>query len=210
VEGARYPLTSLGSMALRPEPPFVAGQPLARAALRWATDLHEGQSREMDRAPFILHPAEVAALLSGRGCDPEVVAAGLLHDAVESTDATVDDVRARFGDRVAEIVDAVTEDPAIEDYHKRKAALRDRVAAAGEDAQVVYAADKVVKARELRAHAARSDALLAEPALRRRLEHYEDSLVMLQRFLPDMAIVRQLAFELWALRALPPSNRSST
>ena len=186
------------------DPPFVTGRPVTQTALAWAAELHGGQVRAVDHAPFILHPLEVAALLSGRGADDEVVAAGLLHDTVEETGASVDEVRRRFGDRVARIVSSLTEDSSIRDYRERKAALRATVADAGPDAHVVYAADKVVKARELRAQAARAAQLLDEPGLQRRLEHYELSLEMLQALAPDLALVRQLAFELWALQALPP------
>ena len=111
------------------EPPFLADRPGLRDAVRWATELHAPQRRDMDRAPFVLHPLEVAALLSGRGFDDDVIAAGLLHDVVENSEATVEDVRARFGERTATIVAALTEDDGIEDYDERKAALRDRAAA---------------------------------------------------------------------------------
>ena len=77
---------------------------------------------------------------------------------------------------------------------------------AGLDAQAVHAADKVVKARELRAQAAHPAPVLGEPDLRRRLEHYELSLEMLESTAPDLPLVRQLAFELWALRTLPPQS----
>ena len=186
------------------DPPFLEGRPLTQRALEWARELHAGQVREVDRAEFILHPLEVAALLSGRGFDDEVVAAGLLHDAVEDTSVTTDDILERMGERVAGTVAAVTEDPGIPGYAERKDALRAVVAAAGLDAQAVYAADKVVKARELRARAAHAARVLEEPELQRRLEHYEHSLEMLQSAAPDLPLVRQLAFELWALRALPP------
>jgi (p)ppGpp synthase/HD superfamily hydrolase len=128
----------------------------------------------------------------------------LLHDAVDETGARVDDIRERFGDRVAHIVAAVTEDATIEDHALRKTALRDRVARSGPDVHAVFAADKLAKTRELRAQAARSRRVLDDPALRRRLEHYELSLAMLQREASDLAFVHQLAFELWALRMLPP------
>jgi (p)ppGpp synthase/HD superfamily hydrolase len=193
-------------MAVARDPPFVTGRPLTRAALAWARELHGGQVRAVDHAPFILHPLEVAALLSGRGFDDEVVAAGLLHDAVEDTGAGVEDIRLRFGDRVAGLVGELTEDPAIRDYRERKAALRAQVAVAGADAHAIYAADKVVKARELRAQAARAEQLLDEPELKRRLEHYGRSLEMLESLAPELPLVRQLAFELWALRALPPQR----
>ncbi len=185
-------------------PPFVAGRPLTSAALDWATARHGDQVRSLDRAAFILHPLEVAALLSGGGADDEVVAAGLLHDVVEDTDAELADLRRAFGARVCRIVAAVTEDPSIEDYAQRKAALRAQVAAAGPDAAAVYAADKVVKARELRAEATHAEAALEEPGLRRRLEHYEASLDMLAAVADELPLVRQLAFELWALRNHPP------
>lgn len=189
------------------EPPFVAGRPLTRAALKWAATLHRDQRRAVDRAPFVLHPLEVASLLSGRGFDDEVTAAGLLHDVVEHTNAGVDELRGRFGDRVARIVATVSEDPAIEPYQQRKAALRDQVAAAG-DASVyaVFAADKVVKARELRAQAAHAHALRDDPQLRQRLQHYVACLEMLQSVASEDPIVHQLAFELWALRLLPPAR----
>jgi (p)ppGpp synthase/HD superfamily hydrolase len=187
------------------DPPFVGDRPVVREAMHWAEDRHSGDRRDVDSAPFILHPLEVAALLSGRGYDEEVVSAGLLHDVVERSDADVEAVRERFGDRVAGIVAAVTEDDGIADYGSRKAALRDQVMHAGADAQAVYAADKLAKARELRAHAGRAGSSLADPALSRRLEHYEESLEMLQRAGAAAPLVQQLAFELWALRNLPPA-----
>jgi (p)ppGpp synthase/HD superfamily hydrolase len=185
-------------------PPFVAGRPLTGVALEWASTLHSDQLRAVDRAPFILHPLEVAALLSQADRDDEVTAAGLLHDVVEGTDAGIDDVRVRFGDRVAGIVAAVSEDPAIEDYEARKAALRAQVAAADGDAHVVFAADKVVKVRELRAQVACTKGLLDQPEARLRLEHYEYCLETLQAVAANVPFVRQLAFELWAMRYLPP------
>jgi (p)ppGpp synthase/HD superfamily hydrolase len=186
-------------------PPFAEDRPVLRAAYEWAAHLHASQLRDVDRAPFILHPLEVAALLSSRGFDDDVVAAGLLHDVVEDTDTDLEEVRRRFGDRIAATVAAVTEDPTIDDYRTRKAALRDQVAAAGPDAHAVYAADKVAKARELRAQAARTESFLDDPALRRRLEHYEQSLATLLEVAGLPSLVEALAFELWALRQLPPA-----
>lgn len=196
-------------MSVDDEPPFAVGRPLVRDAFSWAERKHVGQSRAVDDAPFILHPMEVAALLSGRGYDDEVVVAGLLHDVVETTDAGIADVQNRFGDRVASIVAAVTEDDGIEDYGARKAALRDQVAAAGPDAHVVYAADKLAKTRELRSQAASGGDGADDAALDRRLEHYEDSLRMLEAVAADLAIVHQLEFELWAMRRLPPRGHGA-
>jgi (p)ppGpp synthase/HD superfamily hydrolase len=76
--------------------------------------------------------------------------AGLLHDTIEKTSTEAADLRRRFGVHVASLVVALSEDPAISGYSARKAALRDQVGAAGDEALMVFAADKVSKARELR------------------------------------------------------------
>jgi (p)ppGpp synthase/HD superfamily hydrolase len=185
-------------------PPFVDELPTTREAYDYARTLHAGQRRGSDAAPFILHPLEVGVLLRNRGYDDEVVAAGLLHDLVEDTDATLGDIRERFGDRVADLVAVLSDDASIEAYEERKAALRAQVAAADECAQAIYAADKVAKCRELRAELTRKPAALGEEKVQRRLRHYEASAEMLEARLPGMALQRQLRFELWALRTLPP------
>ena len=187
-------------------PAFLEELPLTREALAWAAELHRGQRRDSDAALFVLHPLEVAMLLTNRGFADEVSAAALLHDVVEDTGATVADVEARFGARIAGMIADLSDDPAIEDYAERKAALRAQVARAGAEAQAIYAADKVAKARELRAEAARNPSSLADPQLQRRFQHYESSLEMLEAEAPDQPLVRQLRFELWALRNLPPSS----
>ena len=193
-------------MAVVPQPPFVADSSIVYAAVQWAADKHSLQRREADRAPFILHPLEVASLLSSRGYDDEVIAAGVLHDVLEKTAATAAELRERFGDRVAAIVLAVSEDEAITDFAQRKAALHEQVRDAGPQAWAVYAADKIAKARELRCQASRAHVRLDEPAFARRLEHYEQSLQMLSEADGKSPFVAQLAFELWALRTLPPES----
>lgn len=183
-------------------PPFAEARPSVRRAVEWALVVHADQRRDVDQAPFVLHPLEVASLLSGRDFGDEVVTAGVLHDAVENTSVSVDDVERRFGSRVAALVAAVSENPAIADYGARKKALRDQVAAAGTGACAVYAADKVAKVRELRAKVARDPAALDQA----KLEHYRASLEMLRGATTGLALVDQLEFELWALDVLPPSQ----
>jgi hypothetical protein len=107
---------------------------------------------------------------------------------------------------VAAIVAAVSEDPAIEDYVARKAALRERARAGGIAARAVYAADKIAKTRELRSHAMLEPSVLADRQNRLKLEHYEASLAMLLEAEDGQPMVEQLAFELWALRTLPPEE----
>src|SRR3954469_14141363 len=146
-------MDSLETLIVMSRTDFVERSPLTRTALDFAAREHAGQTRDIDSIPFVTHPVEVACLLHEAGYSDEVVAAGGLHYALEDTDRERAERERRFGLRVAERVAAVTEDPSIEDRPRRRAALRDQVAHAGECAAVVFAADKVSKVRELRARA---------------------------------------------------------
>ena len=172
---------------------FIERSPLTRDALAFADRHHAGQTREIDDMPFVTHPVEVACLLHEAGYPDEVVAAGVLHDVLEDTDAQRPELAERFGPDVAELVAAVSDDPAIEDDAQRKAALRRQVAAASEEAAAVFAADKVSKARELRMRVGRGDAREGD---RRKLQHYEASLAMLVEILPDHPLLDLLRSEL--------------
>ena len=185
-------------------PSFVEGLPVTRRALEYAAERHRGQQREADHAAFILHPLEVAQLLHNRGYADEVVAAGVLHDSLEETDATPAELERRFGGEVARIVSSVSEPPGPGAYAERKARLRAAVAEAGPDAAAVYAADKVAKARELRMSIARDWSVAASPGTADRLGHYWSSLLLLESVLDENPLVTELRFELVALQTLPP------
>jgi (p)ppGpp synthase/HD superfamily hydrolase len=103
------------------------------------------RSRQHSDGTSIEHPLAVARLLHDDGQPETVVRAGLLHDVLEDTEVTTAEVRERFGREVARLVEALTQDPAIADYDRRKAALREQVLAAGRDAATVALADKAAK-----------------------------------------------------------------
>jgi (p)ppGpp synthase/HD superfamily hydrolase len=177
---------------------FLERSPLTRGALEFAANRHAGQTRNGDSVPFVTHPLEVACLLHEAGYSDEVVAAGVLHDVLEDTATRREDLERRFGEEVARLVEAVSDDPSIEDYGQRKAALREQVARSGECAAAVFAADKISKARELgerRGRFSRHDDL--------RIDHYDASLEMLERTLPGRGLVDRLRAEVEALHALP-------
>jgi (p)ppGpp synthase/HD superfamily hydrolase len=171
--------------------PEFAALPKTQQTLAYAERLHQGQTRAVDGEPFIVHLMEVGKLLYESGAADAVIAAGVLHDALEKTDATAYDIYARFGRRVGDIVCAVSHDPAIPGYTRRKSALRDQVASAGDDVLMVFAADKLSKVRELRL-----DGDSGVKVRSRKLRHYRRSLAMLQERLPDSPLVALLAAEL--------------
>jgi (p)ppGpp synthase/HD superfamily hydrolase len=175
-------------------------------AIRFAGRVHRNQRRASDGAPFIVHPLEVASLLYNAGCCDRVVAAGVLHDVIEKTMTTRQEIHERFGGHIADLVCALTEDPAITDPHDRKAALRAQVHAAGHEAATIFAADKVAKVRELRirlCHLNHADNGVRADVEDKR-EHYIASLQMLEQLIPDHPLTRQLRFELETLQTLPP------
>lgn len=94
-------------------------------ALCYAVQKHSGQIRKMANSPYILHPIEVAAIVGTMSDDRELLAAAVLHDTVEDTDATIEELRELFGKRVALLVMTETEDkredrPPAETWELRK------------------------------------------------------------------------------------------
>jgi (p)ppGpp synthase/HD superfamily hydrolase len=182
---------------------FVEHLPLTREGIAFAQEQHGTQRRPADGAPFLLHPLEVASMLARSGYPDHVIAAAVLHDVLEGTDAERSDLRARLGPEVADLVALVSGDPTIDDEEQRKDDVRDRVRHAGANALVVYAADKVSKVRELRMLIA---AGLDEDAATLKLTRYRKSLAMLEQAIPASGLVGLLRFEVEALETLPPQR----
>ena len=78
-------------------------------AIIYATIMHQGKVRKFGNTPYIFHPLEVAQILSGMTDDKEVITAGILHDIVEDTDGTLEEIEKRFGKRVADLVSSESE-----------------------------------------------------------------------------------------------------
>lgn len=170
-----------------------------------AHDRALSRKQRADGTPFVLHLHEVAALLYYAGAPDHLIAAGVLHDLVEKTHATAADLRQRFGQRITELVLAVSDDDHIRgllDAQSRAAPAG--VAGAGEEALTLFAADKLSKLRELRREAAIDPAGSGTPGrvreLRaRRLKHYQRSLALLEERLAESPLVRELRNELASL-----------
>ena len=80
---------------------------LIRKAWDFCVQHHQGQMRASGE-PYVIHPLEVAEVLAEMKLDSTAIAAGLLHDAVEDTPATGEEIESGFGDQVAHIVEGVT------------------------------------------------------------------------------------------------------
>lgn len=126
---------------------------LVITAAAFAAERHRHQRRkDAEASPYINHPLALAAILVGEGHveDAEVIAAALLHDTVEDTETTLEELNARFGPRVAGIVAEVTDDTSLPKA-ERKALQVARAAHKSPGAKQVKLADKIANLRDLAA-----------------------------------------------------------
>ena len=134
-------------------------------AIVFAVKAHRNTERRGKGFPYIVHPMEAVEIVATITPDQELLAAAALHDTVEDTDVTVEDIRREFGDHVAELVhsesDQYTEGVSEEDsWHDRKQAAIDRLAAASHDAKIVAMGDKLSNMRAIwRDYQQKGDAL---------------------------------------------------
>ena len=134
-------------------------------AILFAVRAHAGTERRGKGFPYIVHPMEAMEIVATMTADQELLAAAALHDTVEDTDVTVEQLRAEFGDRIAGLVaaesDAFVEGVSEEDsWHARKQAAIDRLARAPHDAKLVALGDKLSNMRAIaRDYAVQGDAL---------------------------------------------------
>jgi len=112
---------------------------LVKKAYEFSLHHHQGQKRASGE-PYLVHPLEVASVLADMRLDTTAIAAGLLHDSIEDTDVTVDDIRNEFGEQIAHIVEGVTKISKIEfaSHEEQQAeSVRKMVLAMVDDIRVV-------------------------------------------------------------------------
>ena len=137
-------------------------------AIRFLLDAYAGARVRPGKG--LPHAQTVADVLGDAGEDETTQLAGLLHDVVEDTPRTIDDVRDAFGEEVCALVAALTEDDEIERYTQRKHALRKQIEAAGSPVVDVAVADKVATLR----HAV----VIGTKISKRKLTHYRAVLAL--------------------------------
>lgn len=127
-------------------------------AIIFAVKAHHNTERRGKGFPYIVHPMEAVEIVSTITPDQELLAAAALHDTIEDTDVTVEDIRREFGDRIAQLVHAESDqingelfngENETETWHARKQAAIDRLAAAPHDAKIVAMGDKLSNMRAI-------------------------------------------------------------
>ena len=119
--------------------------PRFESALAFASSQHHGQTRKGSGAPYITHPIAVASIVGQYGGDEDQAISALLHDVLEDCDVTRDHLAARYGARVAAIVDACTDttETPKPPWRARKVQHIAKVRQHGPDVKLVVAADKM-------------------------------------------------------------------
>jgi len=126
-------------------------------ALAFAAHKHRDQRRKDHVAsPYINHPIALANVLWHEGgvTDPVVLAAALLHDTVEDTDTQPEELRAEFGDEIADVVLEVTDDKALPKEERKRLQI-EHAGKHSRAAQLVKLADKICNVRDMVDHAPR-------------------------------------------------------
>lgn len=190
-----------GSTAAAPiQPPaWVVDSPLLAHSYSLAEEAHRSQRRATDGRPFLDHVTEVATLLHQAGFDEELLAAGLLHDAVERGTLSEDEFRSEVSESLFTLVLTLSEDPTIESFSERKAALRNQVAAAGGPALTVFAADKLSDILGLRRGLQTFGDSVAErmgTSVSSMAGHYRESVELIERQRPGSAFLPALRAQL--------------
>lgn len=128
---------------------FAEGMLMIDDAIEFATKAHEGQFRKGTRRPYIVHPIEVADIVSRMTKDEEVICAAVLHDTIEDCRGiTWDILKLRFGDRVADLVAQESEDKTLS-WEERKGATIRHLEKASPEVQMIGLADKLSNMRDI-------------------------------------------------------------
>jgi len=143
-------------------------------AIEFAAKAHRDQLRKGTDIPYISHPFAVGIILVEAGCEPEVVAAGILHDTLEDTDTSYDDLASRFGSAVADIVVGCSEPDKSLSWEQRKEHTVQYLKTAPGPIRLVACADKLHNVRStLRAMESCGDSELVWKRFKRGREQQE-------------------------------------
>ena len=130
-------------------PEELAENELLNNAIAFAVEKHKNGLRKGTKMPYIVHPLEVMHNLMLMGADKNLMAAGVLHDTVEDTDATLDEIAEKFGEDVASLVASHTEKDKSLPWKKRKDIALEHLKQANKREQMLVLADKLSNMRAI-------------------------------------------------------------
>ena len=128
--------------------------PLINKAKMLAGKAHEGQFRKYSGMPYIVHPIEVATIVQSVDHTDEMIAAALLHDVVEDTDYSFEDIAKEVSPEVADLVKGLTDVSSPQDGNRkvRKAIDKDHLAEQNAEVQTIKLADVISNSQDIKAN----------------------------------------------------------
>lgn len=151
---------------------------LLNQAIIFATNAHEGQFRKGTQIPYILHPLEAATIAGTMTTDEDILAGAVLHDVIEDTDTTLEQIEELFGKRVSFLVAQESENkrenlPAQSTWKKRKQETLEHLKTAPTDVKMITLGDKLSNMRAIhRDYIALGDQLWQRFNQKDKNEHY--------------------------------------
>lgn len=111
-------------------------------AIEFAAIKHNNQKRKGGDTPYIVHPLEVMQILTDNGCEEKVIIAGILHDTLEDTDTTIQELTDNFGEEIANLVKGESEDKS-KSWQERKQTTIDNLVNDSFETKLICCADKL-------------------------------------------------------------------
>lgn len=115
---------------------------IIKKAYEYAREKHEGQRRAYSNLPYFSHPKYVSEIIEQLTKNKILIAAALLHDVVEDTETTIDDIRKEFGNKIADLVDELTNKPEERGNRKKKEYMYWKIRNLSSDAFTIKLADR--------------------------------------------------------------------
>jgi len=172
------------------------GLPLILKALEFASFKHRDQRRkDKDASPYINHPIQLAHVLCHEGgiTDDTVLAAAILHDTLEDTQTTPEELRELFGEKIASIVAEVTDDKALPKSDRKRLQI-EHAAGISREAKLVKLADKICNVRDVADHPP------AKWDLARRREYFDWAKAVVDRLKGTHPVLERRFEEVYSLK----------
>lgn len=117
-------------------------------AIKFAAEAHRNHTRKVSGKPYIVHPMETCVIVSNMTTDVELLAASLLHDTIEDTPVTYEQIEAEFGKRVADLVQSESEDKS-KTWMERKQHTIDMISQKTHEEKILILGDKLSNIRSM-------------------------------------------------------------
>lgn len=168
-------------------------------AIEFATTAHEGQYRKNTTIPYITHPFMVGTLLAEAGCAPKLIMAGYLHDTLEDTAVTENEILENFGKEVLELVKGSSEpNRALSWEERKKHTIKFLLSTATEEICMVACADKLHNVRSIVLdYAIHHDAIWSRfnRGKEQQAWYYTSLVNVLAKRIPDFSLLKMLEVE---------------